>query len=248
MKLTVLGCWAPYPAPNQACSGYLLETAAGRFLIDMGHGAFSKLQQVCDFSQLDAVFISHLHPDHCADLSCLRHGVLGANRQGRDITLPVYVPCDPDDKFQVLGNFGDAFDLHIIGLESHETLEVGGVRWEIFRTVHPIPTYGLAVEEGGRKFVYTSDTAWEDKLVKICKQTDILLCEASLSEADASLATKGHLTARQAGLLAAKAGAGKLILTHLWPEYSIDRLRAEAAEAFEGDIEVAYQFKEYAAP
>lgn len=76
---------------------------------------------------------------------------------------------------------------------------------QVFKTAHPIPTFGL-VAEGNKKFVYTSDTSWEDKLVDLCRHAGILLCEASLAEADAHLATKGHLTAAQAGLLAAPVG------------------------------------------
>jgi ribonuclease BN (tRNA processing enzyme) len=244
MKLTVLGCWAPYPAANQACSGYLLEVAGKRILIDLGHGVFGKLQQKFDFSNLDAVFISHLHPDHCADLSCLRHAVLGAKRQGRDVVLPLYTPCEPRDKFEVLADFEDAFDLHVTGTVGCQ-LKLAGVACEIFPTVHPIPTYGLALEHEGTKFVYTADTAWEDKLVEISRQADILLCEASLAEADAALADKGHLTAGQAGLLASKADAGKLILTHLWPGYNTENLQTEAALLFSGNVELAAEFGKY---
>jgi len=245
MKLTVLGCWAPYPAPGQACSGYLLEIGEKRVLIDLGHGVFAKLQQVCDFRQLDAVFISHLHPDHCADLSCLRHALLGAKRLGEEVSLPLYTPGEPDDRFQVLVNFEDAFQLHIIGKSPSQLLDINGIKAELFQTLHPIPTFGLAVENDGERFVYTADAAWEDKLVEICCQADILLCETSLAESDAALAEKGHLTAGQAGALASDAGVGKLILTHFWPGYDIQQLKNEAAERFTGTIELAVEFGEY---
>lgn len=245
MKLTVLGCWAPYPAPGQACSGYLLEIGGKHILIDLGHGVFGKLQQIFDFTKLDAVFVSHLHPDHCADLSCLRHGILGARRLGQEVSISVYTPCDPDDKFQVLANFEDAFDLHILGTGSAQPLEIEGIDCEIFRTVHPIPTYGLIARHKGQKFVYTADAAWEDKLVEICSEADILLCEASLAESDAALAEKGHLTAGQAGALSLEAGVGRLILTHLWPGYKLKQLQNEAAGKFPGTIDLAVEFREW---
>lgn len=248
MKLTVLGCWAPYPAPNQACSGYLLECGHRKILIDIGHGAFAKLQQVCDFSMLDAVFVSHLHADHCADLSCLRHAVLGARRLGKKISLPVYMPCEPQGKFEVLANFEDAFEVHTIAVDSQAPLDVAGLKCRIFRAAHPIPTYGLAVEEDGKKFVYTSDTAWEDKLVEFSRDADILLSEASLLEADHQFADKGHLTSGQAGLLASKAGARRLIITHFWPGYAVEDLTEEASAAFKGLVEPAVEFKKYTHP
>lgn len=245
MKLTVLGCWAPYPMPNQACSGYLLETSGKRILIDLGHGAFAKLQKLCSFYRLDGVFISHLHPDHCADLSCLRHAVLGAKRQGQALSLPLYSPADPNDKFQVLANFEDAFEVNVLETQSRKSVEIAGINCEIFCTEHPIPAYGLAVFDQGKKFVYSSDTAWNDSLVENCSQADILLCEASLLEDDMHLADKGHLTAGQAGALAHQAGVGKLVLTHLWPGYEASRLLAEGAREFNGDVELAVEFGEY---
>lgn len=245
MKLTVLGCWAPYPAPNQACSGYLLECGGRRLLIDLGHGSFSKLQKVCDFSMLDGVFISHLHPDHCADLSCLRHAVLGRIRQGESLRPPVFVPGEPEAHFEVLANFEDAFDVHAIRYLSPAFLKIGGIECQVFRTVHPIPTYGLVVEHQGKKFVYTSDTAWDDNLVELSKDADVLLCEASLLDSDSHLAAKGHLTSSQAGMLAARAGVRKLVLTHLWPGYNAEDLQREAVLSFNRECDFAEEYREY---
>lgn len=245
MQLTVLGCWAPYQAPDQACSSYLLEASGKRILIDLGNGAFGKLQKLCDFSSLDGVFISHLHPDHCADLSCLRHAVLGAKRQGKDFSLPLYTPCEPDDKFQVLANYEDAFELHLVETEFRCKVDIAGINCEIFRTEHTIPTYSLGVFDQGKKFVYTSDTGWTESLVEFSENADILLCEASLLEQESHLTNNSHLTARQAGSLAQKAGVKKLVLTHFWPGYQVDRLLAEGTQEFEGDVELAEEFGAY---
>lgn len=226
MKLSVLGCWAPFPAAGEACSGYLLESGGKRLLMDLGHGCFGKLQQVSDFRRLDAVFVSHLHPDHCADLSCLRHAVLSSLRQGETLSrLPVCMPAEPQDNYEVLAHFEDAFEIHVI--KDDQTLDMAGINFRVFRTAHPIPTFGLVLEEGDKKFVYTSDTAWEDKLVDICLGANILLCEASLSQQEAHLSEKGHLTVPQAARLANEAGVKKLILTHLWPGYDLEKLAGE---------------------
>lgn len=245
MKITVLGCWAPYPAPNQACSGYLLETADKCILIDCGHGAFGKLQHIRDFRKLDAVFVSHLHPDHCVDLSCLRHAVLSAGRVGDDWRLPVYLPSEPEANFKVLAAFEDAFEVHVINTDSVQPIEIAGVRCHIFRSQHPIPTYGLVVSEDGAKFVYTSDTGWKNELVDISMEADILLCEASLLNADSHLAAKGHLTGEQAGMLALEADVKKLVLTHFWPGYELGKLKQEVAHVFKGCIELAAEFGAY---
>ena len=91
MKLTVLGCWAPYPKAGGACPGYLVQVGETNILLDCGNGVLSNLQRHLDFRSLNAVIISHLHPDHFADLFCLRHAIEGARRTDSNIkALPLY--------------------------------------------------------------------------------------------------------------------------------------------------------------
>ena len=71
MRLTVLGGCGAWPAADQACSGYLVEHDGFRLLIDPGYAILPRLLQGIDADKVDAVLVSHGHPDHCADLNPL---------------------------------------------------------------------------------------------------------------------------------------------------------------------------------
>ena len=189
------------------------------------------------------MFVSHLHPDHCADLSCLRHAILSANRLGRELRLPVFVPNDPPEKFEVLAGFEDAFEVHTISTDSRSLwrLQVSGVKFsgpvtQFLRTV--------LLCRGGNQVLYTSDTGWKAELVNISRGADILLCEGSLLTADSHLAGKGHLTGEQAGVLALEAGVGMLVLTLLARLCSAG-FATGGFLCFPGKFELAGEFRAY---
>jgi len=252
LKVQVLGCWAPYPRADQACSGYLLSVGGKNILLDLGHGAFGKLIKVFDYLKLDAVFISHLHMDHCADLSCLRHALLGSRRLGKideNWRLLLLMPTEPQRNFEIFRDYDDVFE--IIPMDSFKKgqniINTSGVDIDVFPVNHPIPTYGIRVveKETGKKFVYSSDTAYMEKLIDFAKDADIFLCEVSLLEKDSQYMDKGHLTTGLAAKLAEKARVKMLVLTHFWPEYDLKKVAHEARKAFSGLLEMAEQFKIY---
>lgn len=251
VELTVLGCWAPYPRAGGACSGYLVRAGGKNILIECGNGVLSNLQKHIDFRLLDAVIISHLHPDHCMDLHCLRHAVGGARRTDPELgPLPLYLPKAPRETFNVFSGFTEAFvpnPIEDLIPESQEGAEVyrtamKGVNLEFIRTDHPLPCFAVAVEAAGEgRLFFSGDTRWCDYLPELARGPDILLCEASVIEADREYANVGHLTARQAGELARQARAARLIITHFWPEYDLETLRAEAESGFGGPVTVAVE-------
>lgn len=257
MKITVLGCWAPYPRAGGACSGYLLQDRDTNILIDCGNGVVSALQKFIDFRRLDAVIISHLHPDHYLDLYTLRHAIAGSLRDGsRGDKLDLYLPRMPVDAFKPLGKHTDAFniinieDLPIINRRwfsgEVRAVEVGPLKITAARVYHPLPTYSIAVEDSAR-FVYSADTKYFPDLAEWVRGADLFLCEASVQEAEKDYtATAGHLTAREAGELAARAGVRKMVITHFWPEYDLTITAREAAESFGRRVIVAREGKTYA--
>src|SRR5262245_23182775 len=88
VRLTVLGACGAWPEPGQACSGFLVEHDGFRLLVDAGYATMPRLLQHMAASELDAVYISHGHPDHCSDLNPL----LRARAMGGEPAppLPVY--------------------------------------------------------------------------------------------------------------------------------------------------------------
>jgi len=244
MQLTILGCYAPYAPALGACSGYLVQNDGLNIMLDCGHGTFAQLQSYVDFRKLHALFISHFHPDHYVDVYAIRHAFSGALRDGtRMDPLIVYAPSEPQSIFDEISNWRDVFIT--IPLEDAMLREnrLGNVDLSFFRTTHPMPCFGVKISSEGKKFTYTSDTAWTNSLVSQCLDTNIILAESSLMEKDIDHTNKGHMTAKQSGLLAQKALTEKLILTHFWPEYNLNQLKREAETSFDGLVELAQMGK-----
>lgn len=240
MQLTILGCYAPYAPAHGACSSYLVQSDDLNFMLDCGHGAFAQLQKHINYRDLHALVISHFHPDHYADLHAVRHAFAGAIRDGsRTDPLIVYAPSEPQKNYEEINSWRDVFIT--IPLEDAMLREnkFGNLNFDFFPTNHPMPCFGVTVNTTMGRFTYTSDTAWSSDIVKQCQGSNVILAEASLREADIAYTNKGHLTASQAGILAQKALAKKLILTHFWPEYNLNQLKREAEASFDGPVELA---------
>lgn len=240
MKLTVLGCYGPYAPAAGACSGYLLQNDGFNLMLDCGHGAFAYLQKYINFRELHALVISHFHPDHYADIYAVRHALVGAFQDGsRKDPLVVYMPLEPKSIFDEISSWRDVFITIPLEDAMLRRNKFGTLIVDFFPTNHPMPCFGVSTVSGSNKFTYTSDTAWSSDIVEQCSDSTLILAEASLREADIAYTKKGHLTAGQAGNLAQKSRAKKIILTHFWPEYNPFQLKREAEATFEGPVELA---------
>lgn len=250
MEITILGCWAPYPRAGGACSGYLVRDGETAILLEAGNGSFSRLLGIMDFRQLSAVVVSHFHLDHCADLFCLRHALKGAGRDGsRQEPLLLLAPGEPVTEFQRLAVDETAFRTRPVESlplrNGRHTLTVGGLTLEFLPTRHSLPGYGVAVSGRGRQLVYSGDTAYFPELAALWAGADLLLCEASGFYRDREQVGQMHLTALQAGELARASRAGRLLLTHFWPEYDPLALQAEAAQACECPVQAVREGETY---
>ncbi|HZZ96708.1 MAG TPA: MBL fold metallo-hydrolase [Jatrophihabitantaceae bacterium] len=250
MKLTVLGCSGSGPGPDSPGSGYLIEAEGFRLVLDLGHGAFGALQRYVDPADVDAVIISHLHPDHCIDLTAyivaLRYGGPGYRVAGPDRRIPVYGPAGIRDRLSA------AYDPLARKLALHELFSfsapspgaLGPFDVSFAPMNHPVATNAVRVSHGGRTLVYSADTGESPELVTLAEGADVLLCEASFGPDDVYVPDL-HLTGRQAGEHADRAGVGRLIVTHVPPWNSRELAAAEAATAFSGPIELARAGAEY---
>ncbi|MFZ5942764.1 MAG: MBL fold metallo-hydrolase [Bacillota bacterium] len=240
MKITILGCYAPYAPAGGACSGYLFQMENFNLMVDCGHGAFAQLQNHINFRELHTLVITHFHPDHYADIHAARHAFAGAIRDGsRSDPLIVYAPTEPSHIYQEISQWRDVFITIPLEDAMLRKNKFGRVKVDFFPTEHTLPTFGTRIIDGNKVVVYTSDTAWTTNLADECQGSNILITEASLREADIAHTIKGHMTAQQAGLLAQKSDSGRLLLTHFWPEYNLYQLKREAEVNYEGEVELA---------
>lgn len=254
MKLTVLGCWAPYPRAGGACSGYLLQEAGLNILLEAGSGSLSRLLSIIDFRRLDAVIVSHLHHDHYSDLFVLRYAIEGDRRDGsRDGPLPLFVPGAPAGEYGQLAGYHKAFITTPIESLERESLEqdfavyslsIGGLKFRFAPTKHPVPGYSVAVGAPGG-LVFSGDTVRTKAIEYLAQNAGLFLCEASGQDSDAEAMRDMHLTAGQAGELARDAGVKRLLLTHFWPKYDPAVLGRQAEKTFKNPVELGREGETY---
>jgi len=239
MQLTVIGCSGSFPGPDSPASCYLLEAEGFRLVMDMGNGALGVLQRHTELFGIDAICVSHLHVDHCIDLS----SYWVARRYAPDGSRPPIAVYGPRGTAERMAGFcGEdvasvraRFEIHDLDPQSRE---IGPFRITADRMNHPVETFGFRVEHAGWKLAYSADTGETEAVVRLAQDADVLLSEASFQDSKKNPPDL-HLTARQAGEYAARAGAGQLVLTHLVPWYDRGRSLAEAAESYSGPLSAA---------
>jgi ribonuclease BN (tRNA processing enzyme) len=239
MRVTVIGCAGSFPGPDSPASCYLLEAEGFRLVIDLGNGALGVLQRYAELFSVDAICLSHLHVDHCVDLSSY-WVVRQYNAEGPRPPIPVYGPAGTGAR---VAGFGGE-DLPAVqarftfGDLEVATTEIGPFRITTDRMNHPVETFGFRVEQDGWRLAYSADTGESDALVRLAEGADLLLCEASFLDGP-GLRPDLHLTARQAAEHATRAGVGELVLTHLVPWNDRERSREEASQVYRGPLSLA---------
>ncbi len=240
MELTVLGSGGTWPRPSGATSGYLLRRDGYNLWIDAGSGTFSRLQEHIAIGDIHGVLITHAHPDHFVDVyPCFYaryYGELG------ELGLPLVAPEDFwGHMSSLVSEDGDdvaarCFDVRPTSPGAE--FELGPFRIRSFEMTHiGVQALGYRIESGGSVLAYTGDTGPSDEVVKLASGADVFLSEATWRHSDDLLPF--HMSARQAGEHAARAGAGSLVLTHIWPTLDPEDSKAEASATFDGPIEVA---------
>ena len=240
MRLTVVGCAGSFPGPDSPASCYLVQVDGFRVLLDLGSGALGPLQRHCAIADLDAVLLSHLHPDHCMDVLPL-YVARTYDPAGQHRPIPVHAPSG------AAAHLGRAYGKgEEAGLEGafdfHEwrpgPVAVGPLIVTVARTAHPVETWAMRVEHAGRALAYSADTGPCDDVVRLASGADLFLCEASYQDGPDNPPDL-HLTGRQAGEHAAAAGAARLVVTHVPAWYDAEATLAEAGAAYDGPAELA---------
>ena len=168
MRLTVLGACGAWPEAGQACSGYLVEHDGFRLLVDLGYATVPRLLERVTADQVDAVFISHGHPDHCADLNPLLRA--RALRDDPPAPLPVYSLPGALDAVLALdrpGMLADAYVLHEFTAGSR--FDIGPFRAQTRLLPHSVPNAGVRLAAGDRVFAYTGDTGPSPEVVELAR-------------------------------------------------------------------------------
>lgn len=229
-SVTVLGCDGSYPGPGGAGSGYLLRGGGATVWLDCGPGTLAALQTHVGLGDVDAVVVSHEHPDHRNDLEGFHVACAYVlHRQG----VPVFAPAGVREH----GYHTGPPTLEFTDLADGASFAVHGMAFTASRTDHGPETLALRVEADGRSMGYSADTGPGWSPTALGPPLDLMLSEATFT-ADHEGESQ-HLSGRQAGQMAREAGARRLILTHLWPVIDRAVVQAEAEAVYGGGVELA---------
>lgn len=234
MRVRVIGASGTFPAHGQPASGYVIERENTRVWCDAGFGTFMSMP--IDPDLIDAVVVSHQHPDHCADLMAAFHAWT-YRPEPRD-PVPLYAPQSVWDRLVgFLEKEPVCFEFTAVG--SGDQVEVGDLQVSFVEMDHSVPAVGSRWDGGGRTLFFTGDTGpgggWQDSASGV----DVLLSEASYQEATKNADYPQHLSAAEAGEIARRVGAGSLVLTHIPPYLDPSVSVSEAEKEFDRPVRLA---------
>ncbi|MGI8791683.1 MAG: MBL fold metallo-hydrolase [Acidimicrobiales bacterium] len=234
LSLTVLGSCGGYAAAGRACSGYLVRCDGTAVWLDAGSGSLANLQRHMSPDLIDAIVLTHEHPDHWTDVTGF-HVAAKYVYGMRDVR--VIAPASVRD---AVYNPGPPLRWEIVS--SGDKVTVGALGLTFSRTDHPVETLAVRVDGGGRSLGYSADTGPGWSLDALGDDLDLALCEASYLHDQEG---QGHMSARQAGITARQAKARRLVLTHVRPGIDHEAIRSEGQAAFGGPVEVATEHMEF---
>jgi len=241
MRITVLGYQSPYPGPNGATPGYLVETDSARILLDCGSGVLAQLGKYLPIYHLDALLLSHYHHDHVADVGVLQYGLMVHqlfSQRPKDKPLPIYAPTQPSANSQALP-YKQATTFHPID----ETIQinVGDMQISFLRTDHGDgdPCFAMRLEASGKVLVYGADSGPNTKWQGFANGADLFICEGTYLDQNKPEQPNGHLTVREAAQLAEELGCQSLLITHLFAEYEPEVVKSQAKDYQAGPCHIA---------
>jgi ribonuclease BN (tRNA processing enzyme) len=235
-RLVVLGSSGARPTAEQGCSGFLLDWDGTRIVLDLGYGTLSRLLAYVPDGAADAVVVTHEHPDHCVDL----HGLFRVRRYSYPgaAKLPLYCPAGVLARLAGLEpdvELGDVFEHHPLP----GRYDLAPLRLIAQPLPHYVPNVGVRLEAAGMVLAYATDTGPHETLADLGRDADLYIVDATDRPGETEAATRNLLTATEAGAWAQRAGARRLLLTHLWPGTDPAGSIQRARRLFDGEIQVA---------
>ena len=239
-----LGTISPYTKGNMNCPGFLVKYHNKKILLDCGNGITRLLNFPEDLKDL-SVIITHYHKDHFGDLSALQYASYVYYNLGLlDKKIKIYLPKNDIgfNKASIVST-GESYSNYYDVDNSYSFLiDDLDITFEDNNS-HTIESYMVKLQNKDFKIIYTSDigTTNLSELVDFCKDANLIICESSFLQKH-NVNSKTHMIAYDAGILASKANAKKLLLTHFWPEEEKSLYLEEAKQSFE-NVEVAEEGK-----
>jgi ribonuclease BN (tRNA processing enzyme) len=239
-ELIVCGSAGSFQGVARACSGYLLREGTNVVLLDVGSGSLANIQRWVPLSALQDIFVSHGHHDHVGDIvGLMQYTSFGAHRP--DVVRVFANTSTCEVVHQLRRSFAEQdVVVRTTTVSAEQSFGLGGFKAEAFEAWHSRPSLAVRItDQAGHRLAYTGDSALCDELVRCATDADLLVSEASWLSGSGDYPEGVHMTARDAGELARRAGVRRLLITHVWPAFDPYAAAAEAAEVFDGPILVA---------
>jgi len=226
MKLTILGSGTCVPTTKRGSPANYLEIGKVKTLVDCGSGTLRQLTKAkLDYKDIDIAFFTHFHPDHILDLIAFIQALNWTPGFDRKKDLILVGPVG-------FKKFYESYLKYVSGVPRPNTYKIRikeikkklifkNFTVECVRTIHSGTSIAYKFTEKNKSLVISGDCDYDDKLVIFSNNVDALMLECSFPD---TMKKKGHLISRECGLIAQKAKAKKLILTHFYP-VSPERIR-----------------------
>ena len=244
MRLTTVGTGTAAPHPTRVSAAHLVEAGGTRLLLDCGSGAVHRMAQLgANWSGITHVALSHFHTDHIADLPLLVMGWRWGQLPPRRDPVTLYGPPGTGALVERLAAVHGAwllapgFPLTVRDIAPDEVIRLPDLALCATPVPHTAESVAYSISEGSTRLVYTGDTGASEALGDWAADCEVLLAECSLPDA---MAIRDHLTPRQAGALAARARAKRLVLTHFYPPVEAVDILGEVAEHYAGPTVLAH--------
>jgi ribonuclease Z len=271
-RVTLLGTGVPTPRPDRFGPSTLVEAGDQKLLIDAGRGAAIRLYQIgVPIGTIDALLLTHYHSDHTTGVPDVwLTGWLQSYYGARTRPLRVLGPIGAKE---LMSNLERAYAADIKIRIADEKLPPEGVAVEVeefnsdgtiyrkngvkviaFEVDHGDvikPAYGYRIEYGGRSVVISGDTRFNENVIKHGLGADLLIHEVAIArpelmtEAYIQRIMAHHTTAREAGIVFARARPKLAVYTHLVflaskevPQATVADLVAETRQTYSGSLEV----------
>lgn len=241
LRVTVLGSGTAIPVADRFPAGYLVQSGTTAVLVDCGPGTLRRLAQTgLDLDAIDAVFLTHYHTDHCADVGPLLFALRSPRYRSRK---PLHLFAAPglvrflDTLAQVWPwTLPRDYELRVHELSPGRT-QFGGLEVLAVPIRHTAQSLGYRfTSASGASAAFSGDADECEELVELARGVDVFVCDAAFPDAQR---VEGHLTPGLAGAHAQRAGAKTLWLTHFYPECDRVDVVAEARRTFGGEVVAA---------
>jgi len=255
MEIIILGSGTTVPLAERASPSIALFIGKVFILLDIGPGTVRQLTIAgLTHEDIDYVAVSHLHPDHTADLIHLifatRHPPVLKKRKPFTIIGPKGFSGFLELLKRPYGTWLDLpaglMEIEELNADTRDRRQFKGFTLFSAPLRHTAQSIGFRIEDSsGNSLVYSGDTGYCEEMVDLAKDADLLILESSFPDGQG---VEGHLTPSQAGEIAARAGATRLVLTHFYPDCLGSDMEGQCRRTYQGELILATDLMHISVP